>query len=343
MTVLSSTISPDTQTTSKKLINHIIFLLDGSGSMHSRLKLVKQVFDSTFKALKSSVNDEQEIFLSVYQFDDRVRQIIFNQNIKTASADVKFTAGGMTALRDATAIAIDDHKALKLNKNEDHTFLIYNITDGADNASRIGSASLAQKIRDLDDSWTVAALVPTMMDAHNAKSSGFPAGNVQLWDISSSNGFEEVGNKIVSSYSNYSQARSQGVRSSSNIFSVNTDSLKRTDIRTNLTEVKGAMYHAQKDYVIKDMVEQFTTGEYRKGSAYYELSKTELVQDYKGIVIVSKKDGKKFGGRDARDVLGLPHHETKMKPGDFGDWRVFIQSTSVNRKIKAGTSIFVTE
>ena len=38
-----------------------------------------------------------------------------------------------------------------------------------------------------------------------------------------------------------------------------------------------------------------------------------------------------------------PDFPKKVKPGDFGDWRIFIQSTSVNRKIKAGTSIFVKE
>ena len=42
-------------------------------------------------------------------------------------------------------------------------------------------------------------------------------------------------------------------------------------------------------------------------------------------------------------MLGLPNSDTKVKPGDFGDWRIFIQSTSINRKIKAGTSIFVKE
>ena len=74
------------------------------------------------------------------------------------------------------------------------------------------------------------------------------------------------------------------------------------------------------------MVEKFTNSNYVKGSTYYELSKSELVQSYKEIIIVSRKDDKKFGGQDARDMLGLPLSDTKVKPGDFGDWRIFIQS-----------------
>ena len=61
------------------------------------------------------------------------------------------------------------------------------------------------------------------------------------------------------------------------------------------------------------------------------------------LFFVSKKDGKKFGGSESRQLLGLPTENTRVKPGDFGDWRIFIQSTSLNRKIKTGTSIFVKE
>lgn len=202
-------------------------------------------------------------------------------------------------------------------------------------------SDIKEKISRLSDEWTIATLVPTIQDSHTAKMSGIPAGNIQVWDVNSSTGFEEVGRAIASSYSTYSNMRSTGVKSTNNIFAVNTDNITRTKIRTNLSEVKGSLHHAQKDYVIKDMVENLIGREFVKGMAYYELSKLELVQPYKEIVIVSKKDGKKFGGQDARQLLGLPTHETKMKPGDFGDWRIFIQSTSLNRKVKAGTSLFI--
>jgi uncharacterized protein YegL len=340
MSNLSSVIQPITKPT-KKLINHVIFLIDSSGSMCSHLKTVKSVFESTLKEFQTINQDE--IYISLYTFNREVKRQIYNQYIQDLKTEVKFSASGATAMKDAIVDAIRDHKTIKSNDKEDHTFLIYTITDGADNASGTSSHQLKTTIENLDDSWTFVALVPTISDSHYAKNAGIPAGNIQIWDVNSSKGFEEVGRKISASYNNYSTMRSQGVRSTSNIFQVNSDNLTRAEIRGTLKEVSGAMYHAKKDYVIKDMVEQFTNKDYVKGSTYYELSKPELVQATKDVVIVSKKDGKKFGGSESRHLLGLPTENTRVKPGDFGDWRIFIQSTSLNRKIKSGTSIFVKE
>lgn len=341
MSSLTSVISPD-KPTSNKLINHVIFLIDASGSMGSRLRLVKDVFDATLASFKANQSSDQELYISLYDFDSVVNKLVFNKSINNLEHSVKFEARGTTALRDAIAVSIEDHKRIN-TKDGDHSFLIYAITDGQDNASRISSAKLKELISSLDDAWTVAALVPSLTDSHSAKNSGIPAGNIQIWDANSAKGFEEVGVSITKSMQTYTTNRSAGIRSSSNIFQVNTDNLKRGDIRNNLSEVKGRLYHAQNDYVIREMVEKFAKKTYVKGSTYYELSKPETVQSYKEIVIVSRKDDKKFGGQDARDMLGLPNTETRVKPGDFGDWRIFIQSTSVNRKIKAGTSIFVKE
>lgn len=344
MSSLTSVISPDKAVAPppKKLINHIIFLIDASGSMGHRLHLVKEVFDSTLKSFKANQSPDQELYISLYDFDSNVNKLVFNTHINKLEYAVKFEARGTTALRDAISISINDHKVINA-KNEDHSFLIYAITDGSDNASKISSVQLKSDIQSLDDSWTIAALVPSLTDSHAAKNSGIPAGNIQIWDANSAKGFEEVGQSITKSMQTYATNRSAGIRSTNSIFQVNTDNLKRGDIRNNLTEVKGRLYHAQNDYVIREMVEKFAKTTYVKGSTYYELSKPETVQSYKEIVIVSRKDDKKFGGQDARDMLGLPNSETRVKPGDFGDWRIFIQSTSVNRKIKAGTSIFVKE
>ena len=151
------------------------------------------------------------------------------------------------------------------NKDEDHTYIVYAITDGYDNASRTSVTELKSLISGCDDSWTIAALVPSVSDSHSAKMSGIPAGNIQIWDANSAQGFEEVGKAIASSYQGYSVGRSTGVRSSSSLFAVSADSIKRGEVRQELTEVKGALFHARKDYVIKDMVEQFTGKDYVKG------------------------------------------------------------------------------
>lgn len=60
-------------------------------------------------------------------------------------------------------------------------------------------------------------------------------------------------------------------------------------------------------------------------------------------MIVNKMNDIKYGGSDARDMLNLPPYAVKVKPGSFGEWRIFVQSTSVNRKLIAGTTVFVEE
>lgn len=342
--MLTSNISGNTVVT-KKMVNHIIFLIDASSSMTYHLESVKRVFDSTLQSFKQNQSPDQAINISLYQFATNVNNVILNTDLNKINTQISFKANGMTALRDAVAIAIDDHKKIVINKDEDHSFLIYAITDGQDNQSKTSVSSLKSKIEGLDDAWTVAALVPSITDKHHAKTSGFPGGNIQIWDINSSNGFEEVGKAITASYATYSTQRSAGIRSSNSIFSINTDNIKKTDIKRALTEIEGDIhyYNGDSDIAIKEYAEQVTGESYVKGSVFYEIAKTEIVQASKEIAIVNKKDGKKYSGGDARDVLGLPHDDTKMKPGSFGDWRIFIQSTSYTRKIKPGNSIFIKE
>lgn len=80
---------------------------------------------------------------------------------------------------------------------------------------------------------------------------------------------------------------------------------------------------------------------YHKGTGFYQLSKSEkAVQDYKIIVARNKSTGAVYGGiKQIRQLLGLPESGTiSLRPGDHGDWDLFIQSTSTNRVLMPGTS-----
>lgn len=227
--------------------------------------------------------------------------------------EVPYKTRGMTAMRDAILDAIGDHKEKKTSK-VDRSYLMYVITDGQDNASLSTIARLAETISKLDDSWTICALVPSQQDAHYAKMGGIPAGNIQVWDVASEKGFEEVGRTMASSYASYSSMRSHGVRSSATLFKVNAADIKVSDVKQNLTEIDGSLFHAQKDYVIKDLAEKVTNRPYVKGTVYYELTKKEVIQAQKEIVIISRKSDKRYGGKSARDLLGLPDYEVKVAP-----------------------------
>jgi Mg-chelatase subunit ChlD len=92
-----------------------------------------------------------------------------------------------------------------------------------------------------------------------------------------------------------------------------------------------------KDCAIKEFVgEQGAT--FKKGRGFYEFTKTETIQGYKEIVLMDRKTGDMFEGRAARDMLGLPEDSTaRIKPTSLDKYMVFVQSTSVNRKLIGGT------
>lgn len=69
-----------------------------------------------------------------------------------------------------------------------------------------------------------------------------------------------------------------------------------------------------------------------------------LVQDHKNAIIQGT-DVTYYSGplKDARELLGLPRMSAKLGPRDLqtGGCKVFIQSTSYNRKLLAGTTAVV--
>lgn len=77
------------------------------------------------------------------------------------------------------------------------------------------------------------------------------------------------------------------------------------------------------------------------GGAFYQLTKPEpKVQPRKQIILRDKLTGRLYGGRDTRSLLRLPSNgDVKLSPGDQGQYDVFVQSTSVNRKLIAGTDV----
>ena len=87
------------------------------------------------------------------------------------------------------------------------------------------------------------------------------------------------------------------------------------------------------DCAIKDFV--LDNGlTFKKGRGFYEFTKTETIQEYKEIVLMDRKTGDLFAGAAARELLGLPAGgSARIKPTSLDQYRVFVQSTSVNRKL----------
>lgn len=81
---------------------------------------------------------------------------------------------------------------------------------------------------------------------------------------------------------------------------------------------------------------------FKTGKGFYQFTKPEHISATKEIVLVKKEDGDMFTGDAARTLLGITDRTSakkmKIKPSDFGEFDVFVQSSSYNRALVAGTS-----
>lgn len=328
----------------QNIINHIGFIIDASGSMGHLTKEVVKVFDEQVANLvELSKNLNQETRVSVYQFDNVVENLIFDMDVlRLPSLKDIYKIGGSTALVDATLQGIEDLK-LTCQLYGDHSFLLFVITDGGENASRNKGDKLAKLIGALPDNWTVATFVPDQMGKFAAQKFGFPNDNIMIWNATSQ-GLKETNKTITQATTNYFTQRSKGIRSTKNLFSLDTSNLNTSVVNSTLVQLKPSeysLYPVNKDVPIKDWVEGFTKQPYVIGSAYYQLTKPEKIQAAKQICVQNKKNGKLYSGRNARDLLGLPDVEVKVAPVSYADFNIFVQSTSVNRKLIGGTNVLV--
>lgn len=326
-------------------INHIVFVIDASGSMSHLSSSVISVFDNQVKYLAQRSQElDQETRVSVYLFSSDIRCIIYDKDVlRLPSLKTFYHAGGGTALIDGTVQAFED-LAKTPELYGDHAFLVYVITDGEENASsKANITKFPKTVSSLPDNWSVAVFVPSVIGKHEAKKFGFPNDNIQIWDTTTK-GIEETGKIISRATDTFMSARSTGVRSSKNLFSLDASSITVKDIKTNLDEVDRNTYDlisVHYDSPIKEYVEKHAGRTYNIGSGFYQLTKPEKIQGYKKICILNNKDGKIYAGDQARKLLGLPDVEIKVNPVSYGNYTIFVESNSVNRKLVGKTRLLL--
>ena len=325
-------------------INHIALVVDNSGSMSVLRTDVVRVFDNEIEHLKKrSIELHQETRISAYLFGSKVKCLVFDMDVmRMTSLKEYYKTEGSTALIDGTLKAVADMKKLP-ELYGDHAFLVYVMTDGQENASILSVGDMVNQLKSLPDNWTMVCLVPDSRGQFEAKKFGFPIDNIQVWSTTSS-GVEEVGKGLRSSLDSYMIGRSQGQRSTKSFFKTDLSGVSTNDVKKTLDKLPIYKYKLLfVDHVdeIKTFVEGLTNLNYVKGSAYYELTKTEIIQSNKEICVQDKVSGEVFGGKNARHFLGLPDTKTRVHPGDHGQWIIFVQSNSVNRKLEVGTRLLV--
>lgn len=324
-------------------INHVVFVIDASGSMYGLTSEVVKVFDNQVAYLaKRSQEVDQETRVSVYLFNNQITCLIYDMDVmRLPKLGSHYRPYGGTSLIDGTLQAISDLKKTP-ELYGDHAFLIYTLTDGQENQSRNFPSTIKREIDGLADNWTLAVLVPDQQGIFEAKKFGFPVENISVWDSTSSKGVQEAGKFIRESTDNFFAGRAKGIRGTKTLFTLNVD-VTPSEVKSNLVELSKADYtiiNVVRVEQIRDVVED-RVGEFVKGSAYYQLTKPETVQAYKQLCIRDKQTRKVYSGSNARTLLGFPNGEVRVKPENLGKFDIFVQSTSVNRKVVPGTSLIV--
>ncbi|WP_282203290.1 vWA domain-containing protein [Kitasatospora fiedleri] len=352
-------------------VNHVSLVVDKSGSMRRHEAQLVRVVDEFVKGLQEESDRlGHETRISLYAFDHEVRNLVWDMDVKHLPSlkGLYAVANGATALIEAAVKSVDDLKHVWEGYGE-HSFLQVVVTDGEENASGCAESGLMHtrmkktegaavlggwmdRIRtamaDLPDHWTSAILVPNSLAKRTAQEYGFPAGNIAIWDADSSGGVEEAIDTVKTAATSFLRGREKGVRGTKSLFAMGQD-LSAADVSANLEALDTGAY-ALVPVDRQAPIREFVTGAghpYRTGCSFYELSKRERIQGGKQLAVAEKDPatglmtGRVFSGPAARSLLGLPAAETTVKPGDNPAYTVFVQSTSVNRKLVPGTRLLV--
>lgn len=329
------------------IINHIVLVLDASASMDYVSKDLIKVADNQIAYLATRSKElDQETRITVYTFEggwngrNNIDCLVYDKDVlRMPSIAGLYKLGGNTPLIDATLVALKE-LAETPERHGEHSFLVYVLTDGQENASSHRPGDLASAISSLPDNWTIATFVPDQIGVSEAKRFGFAKDNIAVWDTSDSRGVQEVGRRIRETTENFMQARSSGARSVKNLFTMSDPTLQQIDAHmTPLHHGQFRLFPVMEKRRIDEFVELMTGRAYKMGEAYYQHSKPEIIQPQKDIAILGKSG--LYVGPDARKLLNLPDAHVKVKPNHNPDYEIFVQSTSNNRNLMPNTKLLI--
>jgi hypothetical protein len=321
---------------------------DHSGSMMSLTKPAIKDYNNSIEAIKTASKDSGiDTIVSVTScgLHSVVQREVVNSSVNRLQPLTRYQVDGSTPLFDSVGELIEIFQSVPDYNNPEVTFLIMAITDGEENASHKWKTKLAGEIKKLQasDRWTFVFRVPRGY-SRALEYMGIPSGNIQEWD-QTERGLRESSVQTVSAVQDYYSGVSRGIRSTKSFYA-NLAGVTSNQVAATLTNISDdvAIYPVKNKIMIQSFIES-KVGTYRKGTGFYQLSKPEkAVQDYKIIVVRNKNTGAVYGGQEARQLLSLPFNQTiSLRPGDHGDWDIFIQSTSVNRYLMPGTSVLYWE
>lgn len=344
------------QVAPKPLVNRIAMVLDGSSSVRSIADLLVRAVNTHLGALKNQSQAlNMQTYVSLFIFADSVFPPIFKDQYIHGIGEItmaQYRMGNMTALLDGIGAAISAFEALPDANDPNTSFLIVTATDGQENNSRNWRTGLREKIASLQQTerWTFAFTGPIGCRSYIERQLGLHAGNVDEW-ANTREGTVAMTSAVQTGYSNYMVARSAGERGTKQFFTTDMSQVSATAVKSlvNLSS-DFKVLNVDKECEIRPFVEGHMArsssfrsqagSSYVPGNGYYQLTKPEDVQASKDILIREKTTGAIYGGNEARGLIGMPTNTlVRVKPGNHGNYDIFVKSTSVNRKLVRGTTV----
>lgn len=231
------------------------------------------------------------------------------------------------------------------------------------------TVELKKRLAALPLNRTVAVLAPNQQGRRYMESLGFDT--IELWDTSSEAGMEAAAQTIMASADTYMQARTQGdvglrAMKKGGLFvgaNVSASAIKAAKLTPLASKDRKIAVVVKTDdsfekvvkpansrrsvaemgwfVKIEDYVKRINNGSYPLGDAFYELVKTERIQGDKEIAVVEVSTNKVYVGDGARQLLGLPETVQTVKPDMNPDYKIFVQSNSLNRHLPHGSQVMV--
>lgn len=362
-------------------ITHITVLVDASYSIFQAdlQDPVVRVLDGLMEKWKrQSLALDDMTRLTVYQFSsdtympngDYIECLYYDTDIsrvKSIKGRYRPDKGGGTALLDATIKAQED-LALTPTIYGDHAFLFFVITDGENNRNDHRATELRKLLDTLPENWTFAALVPHVMAKSTAARYGFPQGNILVWDATSAEGVEEAGERIAEATTSYLTSRTSkvGFRGTKSLFvggNVDAKAIKDAKLKPMPTDEYMIVPVTAVDGLVKEKpahrptkkvpeppmvkymeIEPFISKAhppFRVGKTLYQLDKPERIAGNKQLAVLETKTNKVYVGPGARKLLDLPDETKTVRPDANPLYKIYVQSTSLNRHLLLGTSVLI--
>ena len=327
--------------------NYIGFVNDHSGSMDSLARAAAADYNAMIESVKNAATLEMlDTVVSVvgvgYPGGHQVTRQVQISNPHVLKPITSWKCEGGTPLYDGIGSMIELLQSLPDAQDPDVSFLILVTTDGEELSShKYTAVTLKNLIEGVCKSgrWTFVFRVPSNANLSKVHLLGIPPDNIQKWETTTA-GMAASTKVTAQAMTGYFRARASGAKSSNAFYAdasqVNVAALQDVSNKISLYVVPQEDNGIEiRPFILRHRME------YLKGAAFYQLTKTESkVSNTKQVLVRDRQTGKFFAGREARDMIGLPHdRNARLHPGDHKNFDLFIQSESINRKLVGGTGV----